>query len=205
MEDQRANWNDFYGNNPCINNDNWLEKYDAFYSPDGYYLDLGCGSGCNLEYLTSKSHNIFACDYSAEAIKKVKTVYGINAVVADIRNKLPYRYNLFDFIIADLSLHYFSESVTGKIIEELSMTLKRPGFILARVNSINDVNHGAKKGIEIEHNYFNINGRLKKFFDRKMIDKFFKNDFEIINILETSTGKYGKKKVLWEIVLKLYG
>ena len=203
MNDARASWNDFYRNNPCINSDNWLEKYNAFYSPDGYYLDLGCGSGCNLEYLTSKSPNIFACDYSAEAVKKVKTVYRINAVVADIRNRLPYKYNLFDYIVADLSLHYFSESDTRKIIEELIMILKRPGFIFARVNSINDVNHGAKKGIEIEHNYFDMNGRLKRFFDRKMIDKFFKNDFEIINILETNTGKYREKKVLWEIARKI--
>ena len=43
-----------------------------------------------------------------------------------------------------------------------------------RVNSVKDVNHGAGEGKEIEsHLYETADGRLKRFFDEKDIQKFF--------------------------------
>jgi hypothetical protein len=50
-------------------------------------------------------------------------------------------------MIADLSLHYFSWDETKKIVNEIKRVLKEDGFLLVRVNSVNDTNYGAGKGI----------------------------------------------------------
>ena len=202
MNGQREKWNDFYKGTTSIKKDNWLEKYNCYFTQDKNILDLGCGNGSNLDYLVSKSKKIFACDYSITAIETIRKHYKIIACVADMREKLPYNDSFFDIIIADLSLHYFRESKTIDIINELKRILKRPGYVFARLNSINDVKHGAKQGIEVERNYYNINENYKRFFDKDMILQFFENKFLILNVKEEKTAKYRDEKVLWEIVLQ---
>ncbi len=72
-----------------------------------------------------------------------------------------------------------------------------------RVNSVKDVNHGAGEGKEIEsHLYETADGRLKRFFDEKDIQKFFV-DWEKLYIHEEVMGRYGAEKVLWRGALKV--
>ncbi len=72
-----------------------------------------------------------------------------------------------------------------------------------RVNSVKDVNHGAEERKEIEsHLYETDDGRLKRFFDEKDIQKFFA-DWEKLYIYEEVMSKYGAEKVLWRGALKV--
>ena len=75
--------------------------------------------------------------------------------------------------------------------------------MLFRVNSVKDVNHGAGEGKEIEsHLYETADGRLKRFFDEKDIQKFF-SEWEKLYIHEEKMGRYGTEKVLWRGALKV--
>ncbi len=204
MELQQQRWNEYYRSRSGSPQDTWLNKYKAIFDKykNSIVLDLGCGNGSNLPFLTKTNSTIFALDYSEEAIAQVQKHYSVNAIVGDIRDPLPYGTEQFDFIISDLSLHYFSEKDTFTILSEIRRVLKRNGIILARLNSIKDKNHGAQQGKEIEKYYYEHNGIKKRFFTEDTIKYFFEKEFIVISIEEERSGKYLEEKHLLEVVMK---
>ena len=97
-------------------------------------------------------------------------------------------------IIADLCLHYFKEKDTFELLNEIRRILTVGGRLIFRVNSVNDVNHGAGQGNEIEHHLYETSDkRLKRFFDEKDI-KFFFKDFDIEYLNEEIMTRYKLEK-----------
>lgn len=125
--------------------DNWLDDYkDVLNKCKTKVLDLGCGVGNDSLYLTEKGFDVIACDYSDIAIEKInKEFNNVETKIVDISKHLPFEDNSFDLIIADLSLHYFDENTTKNIMREIKRILVPNGYLIARVNSVEDINHGA--------------------------------------------------------------
>ena len=109
-------------------------------------------------------------------------------------DKFPFANNSTDLIIADLCLHYFRKDETIAILKEIRRVLVNKGHMLIRVNSMNDINHGAGQGKEIEpHLYMTSDGRLKRYFDYKDIYDYF-NMFDIKYIREETMKRYKLEK-----------
>jgi SAM-dependent methyltransferase len=213
MEEQLELWNEFYQNHKEIHFDNWLEKYLKFFPEPAagtkgrgsLIIDLGCGNGGNANYLYNKNYSVLACDYSTEALDNVKKLNGnIETKMLDLRGPLPFTDGEVSVVVADLSLHYFSSETTKKIVTELNRIVKTAGYLLVRVNSVNDINFGAGKGEEIERGYYYNKGNYKRFFDREMIDEYFQDSrWDMIYKNEYDITRYGDhKKAVWEVVLK---
>jgi SAM-dependent methyltransferase len=202
MDLQKEKWNDFYANDMSQNSDQWLSQYSEFFEAGGKVLDLGCGNGSNIPFLLNRNVEIYAVDYSEIAIKHIKNKWDIPALLHDIRNPLPFGADSFDLILADLSLHYFSFLETSRMITDLYRVTKAKGILIARVNSVKDINHGSGIGTEIERNYYDLNGRRKRFFDKEMVYDLFDNRFSISKAIENKTNKYKDEKILWEIVTR---
>lgn len=115
---------------------------------------------------------------------------------------MPFDNNSFEPIIADLCLHYFKEKDTFELLNEIRRILTVGGRLIFRVNSVNDVNHGASQGNEIEHHLYETSDkRLKRFFDEKDI-KFFFKDFDIEYLNEEIMTRYKLEKDYIEFVLE---
>lgn len=155
--------------------DNWLDDYKQILSKiKTSVLDLGCGTGNDTLYLVERGFKVIACDYSETALDKIKKELNkVETRLVDISEKLPFGDNCFDLIIADLSLHYFDTKTTNNIMNEIKRILKPKGHLLARVNSIEDVNHEAEKGKLIEKNFYFVEGYNKRFFSNDDVKKFF--------------------------------
>lgn len=180
--------------------DNWLDKYalilEKIKTP---ILDLGCGSGNDTLYLTEKGFSVIACDYSDIALEQVnQNIKNVKTIKLDISLPLPFEDNAFDLIIADLSLHYFDEKTTKNIMKEIKRILKPNGNLLARVNSISDLNYGAGQGQRLEENYYFVDGYNKRFFSENDAEKFF-SIIGKTNIKETEMLRYTKPKKVIEI------
>lgn len=183
--------------------DDWLDKYASLISVcTTPVLDLGCGTGNDALYLSEKGKKVIALDYSEVAVNLVKqNVRGVNALIADISKPLPFEDHTFDLIIADLSLHYFSGKTTIEIMKEIRRILKVNGCLLARVNSITDLNFGAGQGEKIEDNYYFVDGYNKRFFSVEDAEKYF----SIIGAVETKEAtmlRYSKPKEVLEVLTK---
>ena len=81
------------------------------------------------------------------------------------------------------------------------MILLNNGYLLCRVNSTRDFNHGAGQGEEIESNYYCNNNCYKRFFDSKMIDELFSEKRKMVEKKEYSLDRYSKPKILWEVAV----
>lgn len=185
--------------------DDWLDKFESIINNcNTPILDLGCGSGNNTLYLINKNKKVVACDLSINAInnimKNFPEVYDTKCF--NMLDGLPFEDNSFGVVIADLSLHYFKKEDTLKIINDLKRVICSNGYLIIRVNSINDVNHGAGKGLEIEKHLFQTDDlRLKRFFDEDDIREFFK-DFKIEYLNEEIMTRYKLEKKLYRVCLK---
>ena len=211
MEDNIKNsieyWNNIHKeyNREQIKFDEWLNDFDEIINNcKTPILDLGCGSGNNTLYLINKNKKVIAADLSSNAItniiKNFPEIYDTKCF--NMLDGFPFKDNSFEVIIADLSLHYFKKQDTEKIVKDLKRILCKNGYLIIRVNSINDVNHGAGQGLEIEKHLFQTeDGRLKRFFDENDIRDIFKN-FNIIYLNEEIMTRYKLEKRLFRVCMQ---
>lgn len=185
--------------------DDWLDMFnDIIMNTNKPILDLGCGRGNNLKYLLEKNKKVIACDLSPVAIDDIKknfpNVYDTKCF--DMLDGLPFEDETFDVIIADLSLHYFKKKDTEYVISELKRVLCNDGYLLIRLNSVNDYNSGYGKGIEVEKHLYQVNdNELKRFFDEEDIREFFKN-FVIVYLKKEYMNRYDLEKSPYRVCLK---
>lgn len=184
-----------------IKYDNWLDLFqEIIKNCQTPIIDLGCGIGNDTLYLIEKGKEVIPCDYSNSAIKNIKNNFPEieKAECFDMTKGLPFKENFTDLVICDLSLHYFTEKTTFKVLNEIKRVLKPDGVLIFRVNSTKDVNYGAGKGKEIEpHLYKTAEGIYKRFFDLKDLEKFFSGWGKICMSEETMV-RYKMEKVLWK-------
>lgn len=200
-------WNNVHKeyNRDQIKFDDWLNDFNEIINKcKTPILDLGCGSGNNTLYLINNNKKVIAADLSSNAItniiKNFPEIYDTKCF--NMLDGFPFEDNSFEVIIADLSLHYFKKRDTEKIVNDLKRILCKNGYLIIRVNSINDVNHGAGQGLEIEKHLFQTeDGRLKRFFDENDIRDFFK-DFNIIYLNEEIMTRYKLEKRLFRVCMQ---
>jgi SAM-dependent methyltransferase len=184
--------------------DNWLDKYEKLLSKsnDVPIIDLGCGQGNNTLYLFERNYKVISCDISSEALKKLKqSIPDADTKEFDLTEGLPFGDSFTKIIIADLSLHYFSEEMTLQILSDIHRVLQVNGVLLCRVNStqesINNYN-----GANAVNYYSETDGIKRRFFDEKQIQYYFNESiWEYINIQEYEMHRYCKPKILWEIAI----
>ena len=183
--------------------DNWLDDYkDVLNKCKTKVLDLGCGTGNDTLYLTEKGFVVIACDYSDVAIEKInKEFNNIETKIVDISKRLPFEDNSFDLIIADLSLHYFDENITKNIMRDIKRILAPNGYLIARVNSVEDINHGAGQGKKLEENFYYVEGYNKRFFTSQDAVKFF-SIIGDTKVKEADMLRYSKPKKVLEILVQ---
>ena len=204
-ETARIKWNESRKNNPDLRlaDDLWMEDYkDLITASEGPVIDLGCGGGYDTEILLGWGKNVISCDYSDVAIDNLRNsnknlpADKWSAICFDMTGPFPFDDSFTDLIIADLSLHYFTEEKTNKIIGEIFRVLKPGGHLLMRVNTLEDSNFGSDSGDEIEPHLKRLtDGRLKRFFDKDDIKRFF-SKFGIEEIRDGSMCRYGPEKKL---------
>ena len=159
-------WNKIHENYSIddIKYDDWLDKFSNIISNcNTPILDLGCGSGNNTLYLTKLGKEVVACDLSQNSIDNIRKNFPdiYDTKCFNMLDGLPFDDNTFELVVADLSLHYFKKEDTEMIVNDLKRVITNNGHLIIRVNSINDVNHGAGQGNEIEHNLYENSGVVK--------------------------------------------
>ena len=206
MIDPRSSWNTSYANKRALNKINprqtsWLERWREILNEKqgGKVLELGCGCGHDSAYLAQLGYSVTATDFSEEALNICyQLAPSVTHLQVDVRRPLPFPNNSFHFVVASLSLHYFDWQQTEAIEKEIRRCLKNKGVFFVRLNSTNDVHHGAVGYKEIEPNLYLVHGKQKRFFDRNSIGTLFSEAWRFLGIEEMIVGK----KALWEIILK---
>lgn len=113
-----------------------MQEVEAFFKKNGVkkILDLGCGVGRNLIYLSKKGYILAGLDLSGEGIEQLKVILKKEKLQADLTvgdayKKLPYENNSFDAIVSVQVLQHSSEEKILAAIEEIKRILKPGGII----------------------------------------------------------------------------
>jgi ubiquinone/menaquinone biosynthesis C-methylase UbiE len=160
-------------------------------------LEIGCGIGANIWYLSKEKFKTYGIDGSNEALKIAKKrmkseSLNANFHCGDILN-LPYKNNYFDLVIDVECLYSNNLFDTKLILSEINRVLKPKGLFFSQ--SFSTKTWGFGDGISLKNEkltYTKINrGALKKensiirFLDLKSIKNTY-SIFEIINIEKSS-------------------
>ncbi|NCN39080.1 MAG: hypothetical protein COY38_01665 [Candidatus Aenigmarchaeota archaeon CG_4_10_14_0_8_um_filter_37_24] len=164
-------------------------------------LDLGCGAGRHLIYLSSSGFDTYGIDLSETGIKicnkklKEKNLK-TNLKLGNIYERLPYPDNFFDAIISVQVLYHSRIKKIRKLIREIERILKPRGLIFItamktkRKNGMTKTTKYRKIG---ERTFMPLDGWEKGlphfYFNKRLIRKEFSN-FKIEKIWLDSTLRY---------------
>lgn len=188
-----------------ISTDGWLIPFETYIT--GCHLpvlDLGCGSGNDTIFFIEHGKWVVACDQSQRAIENMRKNFpeAVEAKCFNLLEGLPFERDSFGIVCADLCLHYFREIDMRAILCDIQKVLVDGGFVFLRVNSVQDVLHGAGRGLEIEPNlYLTDDGMLKRFFDETEVKRLF-SDFEILFCEEQKMLRYRDEKIVYTVCLR---
>ena len=183
----------------------WLDdKLDLIKKCGSVILDLGCGNGEDTKFLLDLGFNVISADFSNASISEVSSIPGSHPMIFDMSDESEWKKledNSIGTVIANLSLHYFDSQTTKMIMFNIKRILKSPGLLIARVNSSEDENFGAKDGDQVEPDFYinNERGITKRFFTKAAINEYF-SIFNIKSITSKEVLYIGKPKKIFEII-----
>lgn len=134
-------------------------------------LDLGCGYGIDSLFFARKGVKVTALDFSSSSVAYLQehltkdTEKNVTVMQHDLSKKLPFPDNSFDAVYAHLSIHYFDDATTQKIVDEVRRVLKPRGLFFVKCKSVDDALYG--KGKKVGEDMF-----LEEY-----VRHFFRKDF----------------------------
>jgi SAM-dependent methyltransferase len=165
-------------------------------------LELGCGNGRDSAILSGAGLTVTGIDRSPEALAEARArVPSGTFYEGDIRDGFPDN-RRFGAIVASLVLHYFAWDTTRELAQRLLGCLQPGGVLLVRVNSTDDHHYGASGHPEIASNYYLVDGKPKRFFDREGMLQLFGGAWHFLHLEQHVIHRYQHPKVIWEAVLE---
>ena len=95
-------------------------------------LEVGCGTGANLELFLKHGCSIHGIDLSSSMLKIAENKFADKAklVLGDAAEMKEYADQTFDLVIAMLTLHEMPQSIRMKVLNEMRRVMKNSGRIL---------------------------------------------------------------------------
>ena len=178
--------------NKPLEEDIWIDEYKKYFENKGKCLDLGCGIGQYSKKLIEYGYDVISADISDIALNKVKE-FNTNVIKVDMREKLPFKSDEFDLVFANLSIHYFSDVDTHKLMEEIKRILKNGGLFIGSVNGIQGYEKIKDTAVELEKHYWLNKNKYVRLFDIEDLKNYL-GIFDILQIEERETIRFNHKK-----------
>ncbi|MEM2117693.1 MAG: class I SAM-dependent methyltransferase [Candidatus Bathyarchaeia archaeon] len=171
-------------------------------------LDLGCGAGRHLIFLSKQGFEVHGVDISETGLTLTKERLRrqnleIYLAKCDMKN-LPYVDSCFDAVVCLHTIYHQRLEEIQKTIFEIQRILRQEGLLL--VNFLSKRTYSYGKGIEIEENTFIEQsgveaGVLHHFTDEKEMRHLFKS-FKILSLQLVEKEVEGKLRSRWILTAK---
>ncbi|WPG37084.1 class I SAM-dependent methyltransferase [Variovorax sp. EBFNA2] len=191
--------------------DPWLPRWLPLLrecADDGPVLELGCAAGRDTATLVEAGLRVVAIELSSDALTQARerVPTGAEFHCGDFRAAWPLAEGaMVGAVLASLSLHYFAWDETLALVRRIHRALQPDGVLLCRLNSVNDLHHGARgpsaSGRD-EDFFYVVDGISKRFFDRAAVERLFADGWALQHLEEVRVLRYDEPKVAWEAVLR---
>lgn len=193
---------------PGATTDPWLDRWLGLVAERvgaAPVLELGCGTGRDTAVLAEAGLRVVGIELSSESVAaaRARVPHGAEFHCRDFRAPFPMADGSAGVVLASLSLHYFEWDETLALARRIHRVLRPDGVLLCRLNSVNDVHHGASgPPPEGEDSFYLVDGVPKRFFDRAAVERLFADRWRMLHLEERTVERYAQTKVLWEAVLE---
>ncbi len=198
MENAGGYWDALYLNEAHADAeyDGWLDDFRDTLAHIGHVLELGAGDGADTGFLQSTCSSVLSCDFSEAALNCLKRRYpGAKTMRLDMLEPMPFENEVFEAVVADLCLHYFSAQKTREIFAELRRVLVPGGWLFLRVNAREE--YVPEPGdVQIETDFYRTRGCARRYFSQEALQTLLYG-FRVARLCRNSTGKYGGRKHMW--------
>ena len=168
-------------------------------------LDLGTGSGKNIQPVLDLGFKLYVIDWSNGGLKYIKKRIKnkrINFYFLDfVKKKLPYKDNFFDGVIAVQVFDHIFKGDASNLLKEVSRVSKKKSMMISNLMTTN-TNKKNRLGIKIknEKNTYlvktgNSAGEIHSLFPRRQAKNFYSKYFLTTDIVDYSIV-YNKKEKL---------
>lgn len=186
--------------NDKLESDMWIDEYVEYLKSPGKCLELGCGRGQYSKRLMEYGFDVVSTDISDIALNEVKK-FNNNVLNVDMSKELPFGDSEFNIIFASLSIHYFDNFTTKKLISEINRILKVGGFFIGSVNGMEGLNVIKDTAIELEHHFYLNNSKNIRLFDQDDLNKYL-SVFEIKKIDKRKTTRFENEKSYYVFIVE---
>lgn len=163
------------------------------FPPKSSVLELGCGTGSDARYFSKKGHSVEATDFSSVVIMQnnERLHQGVHFSFMDMSQVFPYENAVFDVVYAHLSIHYFTDEITKKIISEIGRVLKPFGRFYFRCKATDSWEKGIST--EVAPNIFvaNETGHIRHLFSEEYTREILRDAFTVEKLQKTRESYKG--------------
>lgn len=177
----RVEWDVIYRRHPTgvwyDNHDQILEDHQVRLR--GRILDIGCGDGRNVKFLSSLACQVFCLDQSECAVRLAQQRHNCVDIsyIAASADSLPFDDGSFDTIVAvDLLGHAVHPK---RVIAEIRRTIKTRGRLIGTAYTPRDVAFAETSKRSVIHE-----GVLYRCYHRKELYKMISSSFHVESMLE---------------------
>ena len=133
-------------------------------------LEIGCGPGFGLGYLSRKAERVIGGDYAEDNLRLAQQHYKgrVELILLDAHN-LPFKDNCFDVVVAMAAVIYFQ---LGSFFNECHRVLKRGGILVFCIPNKNQPNFHRSP---LSKNYFSVpelSALMSQHFDARFFGAF---------------------------------
>ncbi len=109
-----------------------LNRFISLVPKNGVILDLGCGSGRDVQYFMDYNLDVVGVDASEKLIHEAKKRVNGKLMVMDMM-ELNFNDGIFDGVWAQDSISYITKKELEKVFEKLNLILKNDGMLFISV------------------------------------------------------------------------
>lgn len=168
-------------------------------------LDLGCGTGLFIKFLSKKNNNVEGVEISKKAAK-IGQKKGLKIKIADLHFSFPYKKNTFDTITAGEVIEHIYD--TDFFLEEIKRILKPNGYLI--LSTPNIATFGRRLmllfGINplIETSLDKASGHIRYFTKKSLTELLEKHHFKLISFKSDYINFTNSNKFQSQILAKLF-
>lgn len=177
-----------YDKQPWSNQPSIFAQQITPYLPDsGNLLELAAGIGNDSIYFANR-FQVTSTDLETTKLHTKTSQLPpnlqtkIQIATIDLEKPFPFSKGTFDIVYCHLGLHYFSKTVTKRIIKSISEVLTKNGLLALLLNSTNDPEYQIAQGTstEIEPDYFQYGDVAKRYFSVESLTPFVTPYFDTL-------------------------
>lgn len=167
--------------------DIWLKKYLS-YIPKGIVLELGVGTGKNIDFLIENDFVVEGIDLSDVAIDRLNEMYKNEKCTFRVEDitKFDIPKQKYSLIICSMVLSHLSEVQILELTRKIKEGLITGGCVYLSTMSKDDPmnNHSIiDKAVLLNNKKFNVANLKRTFLDRNQIKEYF-NELDIIELAD---------------------